>query len=344
MLRYGIPEHRLPKSIVKSEIDVLKKVGVKIKTGSPVKDLEALKKEGYKAVVLAVGAQGSSRLGVEGEDLSGIYQGLDFLRELNSGKSPKLGKKVLVLGGGNVAIDCARACVRLGAQDVSIVYRRHKADMPAYPSEIKEAQEEGVVIHDGWGPKTIVAKAGKVSAVEFQKYTPKAGADRTSAPAYDPRVTQKFDCDTLILAIGQTTDLGDLSVKTNKNGTIAVTDKTQAASKAGIFAAGDAVSGPATVIEAIASGQRAATAVDAYLQGKEVVVETAKVRIAELADLDFQFHLREVTKENRVAETVLPAKGRAGNFKEVNLGLADKAACIKEARRCITCRCSSMAY
>jgi len=326
---------------LKYEIDCIKKVGVQIETDSEVKDIEALKKDGYKAILLAVGAQSASKLDAEGANLNGVIEGMEMLKDINSGKKTKIGNKVIVIGGGNVAVDCARTALRLGAKEVSLVYRRSKAEMPAIAAEVVEAEDEGVKIVDTWGPKELTGKAGKITAAVFQKYT----GTRKGAPTFDAATTKTIECDTVILAIGQSVDLSLVSKKSAvkaEKGLIAVKDCVT--DDPAVFAAGDAVSGPKTVIEAIAAGHAAARAIAASFGTVVPFKAKAGTTLANLAEPTFQFHLREITKEARVAETVLAAKDRAAGFKEVNTGFADKAACIKEARRCITCRCTSMGY
>jgi NADPH-dependent glutamate synthase beta subunit-like oxidoreductase len=291
--------------------------------------------------VLAVGAQAAVKLDGTGSDLNGVFDGMSLLKDLNSGKKPKVGNNVLVIGGGNVAVDCARTALRLGAKDVTLVYRRTKAEMPAIAAEVKEAVDEGVKIVDSWGPKSLSGKAGKVTAAVFQKYT----GTKKGVPTFDASTTKTIDCDTVILAIGQSVDLSLVSkksaIKCDKG--LIVADATGATADAAVYAAGDAVTGPATVIQAIAAGHKVAKAIAASF-GTVIPEKYHNDELANLNNPTFQFHLREVTKEARVAETVLDAKDRANSFKEVNSGFSDKAACIKEARRCITCRCSSMGY
>jgi len=349
MMVQGVPEHRLPRNVVKWEIDAIKKMGVEIKTKSPVSNPEDLKKKGYAAVFLAVGAQNSLKLNVPGEDATGVLQALSFLKDVNSGKKVAIGKKVVVIGGGSVAIDVATTALRLGAGDVQVYCLEcSNEEMPALEDEIIQAEEEGIKIDRSWGVKQIVTSGGKATGVELKRCIACFDKKGSFNPAYDEKETKKVEADMIVTAIGQTTDLSFLptgsKIKTTKRGTFDVDDRNLATSVAGIFAGGDVRRGPATMIEAIADGKEASVAIDCYLRGEELPPEPAEATIADVEEPAFQFHLREYTKEERGPVAAAPAKSRKGNFKEVNLGFADEATCIKEARRCLTCRCSAIRY
>ena len=262
-LQWAIPAFRLPKDILAADIQDILDLGIELKLNTVIgKDLSLadLKDQGYQAIYIAIGTQKSSELSVPGSDLQGVLGALDFLKDTIQGKPVSTGKKVLVIGGGNVAMDCARTCLRLGSE-VTVVYRRTRAEMPALPYEIAEAEEEGVRIEDGWGPKEIIGQDGRVIAMEFQKYIP-AGEGRSSAPSYDSSITRRIDCDTIILTIGQATDLSFLSpdsrIRTTRGGLIVTDPLTLATDEPGIFAGGDGVSGPKSAVEAIRYGHEAA--------------------------------------------------------------------------------------
>ena len=354
MMTVGVPEYRLPNKIVKMEIDAIKKMGVEIKTDSPVGKgaltLDNLKKKGYDAVFLAVGAQNNLKLNIPGEDAQGVVSGLDFLKDVNMGKKVKVGRKVVVIGGGNVAIDAARMALRLGAGEVTIYYRRTRAEMPAFAEEVEHAIEEGVKIDTGWAPGKMLVKDGKASGVELICCTSVFDKAGNSKLQYNEKDTRTIDADMIITAIGQAPDLeflpGGHKFKITKQGTVTADSASKATGVAGVFAGGDVARGPATMIEAIADGKNAAIAIDCYLRGDELPVASSE--LPELADVEepaFKFHLREYSKkEERNKAEALPVKARKGNFKEVNLGFADKETCIKEARRCLTCRCTSFRY
>jgi NADPH-dependent glutamate synthase beta subunit-like oxidoreductase/2,4-dienoyl-CoA reductase-like NADH-dependent reductase (Old Yellow Enzyme family) len=348
MMTYGVPEHRLPRKVVKWEIDAIKKMGVDIKTNSAIKDPEELKKQGYAAVFVAAGAQNSAKLNVPGEDAAGVLQALSFLKDVNSGKKVTLGKKVVVVGGGSVAMDVASSALRLGVPDVQVVCLECSVEeMPALDEEIQQAIDEGIKVDMSWGPKQILTKAGKVSGVELKRCVTcynKAGA---FAPVYDEKESKKIDADMVITAIGQRVDLTFMSgskVKTTKRGTIDTQARSMETSVKGIYAGGDVARGQGTMIEAMADGRKAATAIDCYLRSVELPPPPPEPIVADVYEPAFQFHLREYKKEERGKVESTPAAKRKGNFKEVVTGFADKATCVTEARRCLTCRCSAVRY
>jgi NADH-quinone oxidoreductase subunit F len=349
MMTYGVPEHRLPRKVVKWEIDAIKKMGVEIKTNSAVKNPEDLKKQGYAAVFVAAGAQNSAKLNVPGEDASGVLQALSFLKDVNSGKKVTLGKKVVVVGGGSVAMDVASSALRLGAGDVQVICLECSSEeMPAQEDEIQQAMDEGIKIDMSWGPRQILVKSGKVSGVEMKRCVSCYNKAGKFAPVYDEKESKSIDADMVITAIGQRVDLGFLpstsKIKATKRGTIEAEARSLATSAAGIYAGGDVTRGQGTMIEAMADGKKAATAIDCYLRGVELPPEPPEPIIADVYEPAFQFHLREYRKEPRCTVESTPASKRKGSFKEVNLGFADKDTCVTEARRCLTCRCSAVRY
>ncbi len=272
MLKQCIPSFRLPKEILDAEIEHIRDSGVEIRTNVKVgSDLtfEDLWKQGFKAVFIAVGAHKTRRLGVEGEDLIGVFDALDFLRRVNNKESITLGERVAVIGGGNVAIDSARTAARLGCKDVSILYRRSRDEMPANPYDIKEAEEEGVKIQFLVAPNRIMGQNKHVTGLECVKMElgePDQGGRRAPKPIEGSEFT--IPTDTVILAIGEAPDLSFLpqEVERNEGSTVAVEPFTVETSQPGVFAGGDCVSGPATVIEAIVAGKNAAECIDNYLR------------------------------------------------------------------------------
>ncbi|HTY82022.1 MAG TPA: FAD-dependent oxidoreductase [Dehalococcoidales bacterium] len=347
MMSYGVPEHRLPRDVVKYEIDALKKMGIEIKTKSPVGNPEDLKKT-YKAVFVAVGSQNSAKLNVPGEDSTGVLQALSFLKDVNSGKKVTVGKSVVVIGGGSVAMDVATCAKRLGAASVTVTCLEcSKDEMPAQNEEVEQAMEEGIKVDMSWGPKAILATGGKVKGIELKRCTTCYDKSGKFAPVYDEKETKKIDADMVVTAIGQRVDLSfmkDSKVKTTKRGTIEVADRSFATNVAGIYAGGDVARGQGTMIEAMADGRKAAVAIDCYLRGAELPPPPPAVILADVTEPAFQFHLREYAKETREKAEVTPAAKRKDNFKEINLGFANKETCVKEARRCLTCRCSAVRY
>jgi len=338
MLQWAIPAYRLPKDILQAEIKNLLDAGIDLKLNSPVDNntsRELLNSHGYKAIFLAIGTQKSRGLDIPGVDTPGVIQALDLLRDTAAGEQVKLGKKVLVIGGGNVALDCARTCLRLGCKDVNIVYRRTRAEMPANPWEIEEAAEEGVNFINGWGPKEIIAAGGKVAAMEFVKFSSSSSDGRKSAPTFDSGVTNRIDCDTVILAIGQTTDLSILpknsKIKTGREGLIMVDPVTLATDMPGIFAGGDAVSGPKSAVEAIAHGHEAAVSIERYLSGLDLKEGRIKPE-EEAAPLPAGKH----PKIKRVDQRMLPVQQRMTGFDEVAQPYSAEEA-KREADRCLDC-------
>ena len=272
MLRECIPEFRLPKNIVDTEIEHIKKMGVEIKTGITVgKDLpfNDLHREGFKAVFLSVGAHRTRKLGVEGEDLKGVFDALDFLKLMNEGEKVDIGERVAIVGGGNVAIDSARTAIRSGAKEVTILYRRSGDEMPANPYEIKEAEHEGVRINYLIVPKRILGQGGRVTALECVKMA-LGEPDETGRRAPKPIEGSEFNVpiDSVIMAIGEAPDLSFVpkDVEVNEDNTVAVEPFTVITSQPGVFAGGDCVSGPASVVEAILAGKKAADSIDEYLR------------------------------------------------------------------------------
>lgn len=251
MLRYGIPAFRLEREVLDAEIEVLRELGVEFKCGVEIgKDitLDQLRKDGYEAFYLGIGAQKSAKLGIPGEDTDGVYGGIDFLRMVNEGEKLKLGKKVVVIGGGNVAMDVARTAVRLGA-DTTVVYRRKEENMPADPAEVAEAKEEGIKFLFEHKPLEIKAVKGKVSELVCD-----AGAVR---------------CNTVIAAIGQTADWGALDIgefKTNAKGYAEADGVTYQTAQPDIFVGGDIYTGPRFAIDAIAAGKQGAISIHRYVQ------------------------------------------------------------------------------
>jgi NADPH-dependent glutamate synthase beta subunit-like oxidoreductase len=297
---------------------------------------------------VAVGSQNSAKLNIAGEDAKGVIQALPFLKDVNTGKKPAIGKKVVVIGGGSVAMDAASCALRLGAGSVQVVCLECSHDeMPAQVEEIEQAIEEGIKVDMSWGPKSIITSGGKVKGVDLKRcvscYT-KTGA---FAPVYNEKETKKIDADMVITAIGQRVDLSfmkDSKVKTTKRGTIGTAARSMATNVAGVFAGGDVARGQGLMIEAMADGKQAAIAIDCYLRKVELPPPPPEPILADVEEPAFQFHLREYKKEERIKTEVTPAAKRKSNFKEVNLGFKDKQKCVDEARRCLTCRCSAVRY
>jgi len=272
MLKKCIPEYRLPKQVLAKEVQIIKDLGVEIKTGVTVgKDLnfDDFSKEGFKAIFIGSGAHKSQKLKIEGGDLKDVIHALDFLWGVNCGEKMEIGKTVVVIGGGNVAVDAAKTALRLEAEKVTILYRRSREEMPANPWEVKEAEDEGVKIEFLVAPKKILGENGRVSAVEcvrMQLGEPDESGRRKPIPIEGSEFTQETDM--VILAIGEIPDLEFLpkEIELSEDGTVWVNPITMETSLQGVFAGGDAVTGPASVIEAIRAGKHAAESIENYLK------------------------------------------------------------------------------
>ncbi|MFW6117775.1 MAG: FAD-dependent oxidoreductase [Thermoproteota archaeon] len=272
MLRRCIPKKRLPKDIVDSDVERITDLGVKIKTDTVIGEkikIKDLLQQGYKAVFVATGAHQERTLGMEGEQLKGVFHALDFLEKANE-EQMKLPKKVSIIGGGNVAIDAAKTALNCGAEESTILYRRSREEMPAAPWEIKEAEEEGVKIELLISPKRILGENGRVNTVECTKMElgePDRTGRRRPIPIPDSEI--KIKTDAVIIAVGQVPNPGFLpkTVETTRKGTIVVDPFTLETTSTGIFAGGDVITGTATVMEAIIAGRKAAISIDCYLRG-----------------------------------------------------------------------------
>lgn len=340
MMAVGIPEYRLPRKILASEIKVIQKMGVQIKTGVTFgKDvtLSSLKKEGYKAFFLATGLHQNRRLDVKGEKMKGVLSGVDFLRDISLGNEVAVGKKVVAVGGGNVAIDVALSALRKGAKDVTVVCLEQRDEMPAWKHEIEEALEEGVKIVNGFGPSRFLQKSKKLSGVEFKRCVSVFDDQCVFNPKYDPKDVTEIEADTVIMAIGQAADLSfakKMRIPVDSGGRLEADPMTLETTMKGVFAGGDAYYGPKTVAEAIGSGKEAAESIDRYLNG----VDLRAGRLPR--DTKFTV-ITEPLKEKydpapRTKMPQLAPQKRVKNFKEVQLGFTEEMA-VQEAKRCISC-------
>ena len=341
MLSVGIPEYRLPKNLVQKEIDIIEKLGVAIELNTRVDNIESLMKDNkYQAVFIATGAHKGDKMKIPGEDLTGVFDAIDFLREINLGKQIKVGQKVAVVGGGNSAIDAARVALRKGAKEVHILYRREQKDMPALADEIVAAEEEGIQIHCLTAPTKILGNGGKVTGLECIRMELKEfdrSGRKTPSPIQGSEYT--INADTVIEATGQRPDTSFLNgdgIGVAKGGTIAADRRTLATNREGVFAGGDAVTGAATVIEAIAAGQRAASSIKRFLRGEQLspLVERngyEPIAIPPVAPTD-----DELKERPRTAITEMHSPDRNSSFKEVALPYSLEEA-KKEASRCLRC-------
>ncbi len=339
MLRYGIPEYRLPKKILDAEIKQIENLGVEMKNNIKIPEafsLEDLRKN-YDAVVVAIGAWNSMEMKCEGENLDGVKGGIDFLREVSFSKNTDIGKKVAVVGGGNTAMDACRTAVRLGAEEVYVIYRRTRDEMPAEKIEIEEAEEEGVIFKFLTNPAEIIGENGKVSKIRLQIMEP--GAPDASGRRSPVPVEGKFeylDVDTVIMAIGQKVNVaGFESLELNKKGIICADEKTFRTSVDGVFSIGDATNkGASIAIEAIGEAEKASKVIDGYLLGMEIPYR--KPFVSENVVTAQMFADKE--KVNREKMPCRKAEERKKTFDEVNLGFTKEQA-MKEASRCLECGC-----
>jgi len=272
MLAVGIPEFRLPKDILKMEIDGIRALGIEMKTNHRLRfdgDGKAFRKLGFQAVFLSIGAHRSSTLNVPGERSQGVLPGVEFLRDINLGRSIKIGKRVAVIGGGNVALDVARSAIRLRAERVEIYYRRSRKEMPAIAEEVDEAIHEGIKIHFLTSPVRIMEKGKRATGMECVRMR-LAETDGTGRKRPIPIKESKFKvhADTIIAAIGQRIDRNDAKAfEMNQDGTVKVNPETGETSLRGVFAGGDVVTGPGWAIDAIAAGKQRALSIHRYLSG-----------------------------------------------------------------------------
>lgn len=334
MMFVGIPAFRLPRDVLDAEIEEIKNMGVVIKTNTQVKSLEPLFEQGYDAIFVAVGAHQSRRIDVDGEDSLGVIDCVSFLRNVSLGKKVELGEKVAVIGGGDAAVDTARTALRLGAKKVNIIYRRTRSEMPARTEEVDEALREGIDILFLATPVKISGEDGivRLECVRMKLGEPDASGRRRPIPIKGSEFTMKFN--TVIIAIGQMPEIpAEFGLEVDKGSRVQVDPYTLATNRKGVFAGGDAVSGPASVIEAIASGRKAAIVIDRYLGGDGVIDEPL-IPFEEgnpcLGRMDGFAGLR------REKMSTISMEKRRNSFEEVELGF-DEEAVIKEAKRCLRC-------
>ena len=342
MVRYAIPEYRVPKKELAKEIELIEKMGVEIRCGVAVgRDvgIDELFEQGYRAVFLGIGAWKDRRLNVPGEELEGIYTSIDFLKRVNSGERPQLGKRVAVIGGGNSAIDAARVARRLGA-DVTIYYRRTRNEMPAFPHEVDAALEEGIEIRFLTTPVAFHGN-GRVQRMELIKMElgePDESGRRRPIPVEGSNY--QVDVDSVILAIGQVPDsevFASFGIELNRNGTVRIDPDTLQTSREGVFAGGDAVTGPSTIVEAIGWGRRAAYYIHNYLEGRNLKeVEPFDVHPLPTPDKSRVLSRRAWERIERTPVRELSPDERVKDFREVEEPLTEEEA-LREASRCMDC-------
>ena len=338
MLRVGIPEYRLPREVLDREIEEIKSAGVEIKTNSKVGSLDMLFGQGYNAVFVAVGAHQGVKLPIPGSELNGVLIGISFLKNMNMGVESKIGKRVVVLGGGNVAFDCARTALRLGATDVHMACLESRDNMVATTEEIEQGEAEGITIHNSQTFTQIMGKDGQVSGVECLNVRSFAfdseGELHVDSIAGSEHV---LPADTVIFAVGQVPELerieGISEIKASRQPTLIADSVTMMTVKEGVYAGGDAVTGPASVIEAIADGRRAAISIDKFLGGRGDINEVLASPPVEMSPSG----IGEVEGfKYRLPVNMIPVAERTESFVQVELGF-DQEKAIEEARRCLWC-------
>ncbi len=339
MLRAGIPDYRLPPKIIEQEVNYHRRMGVDIKTNAPIgkdKSIDSLFDDGFKAVFMGTGAHGDAKLGVDGEDSEGVVPGVTFLRNQNLYNKGDIGKKVIVIGGGAVAIDVARVALRKGARDVHLFCLESRDEMPAWEDEIEAALAENITIHNSWGIAQVPTKKGKATGVEFKRCTAVFDEDGRFNPQYDDSEKKDETADTVLVAIGQRPDLscleGATELERTNRGLVAADPVTLATSRPGLFIGGELYSGPSIVVEAIATGQEAALSIERYLNGEDLQKDRPERNRGE--------NWAPIPEdEDTVERAVMPelnADERVKNFDEVETGLTEEQA-KADAAKCISC-------
>jgi NADPH-dependent glutamate synthase beta subunit-like oxidoreductase/NAD-dependent dihydropyrimidine dehydrogenase PreA subunit len=379
MLHLGIPEYRLPRDVLQAQIREILALGPELRLNSRLgKDfsLADLRAQGYKAILLGLGLHRSRDLPIPGHEMDGVIKGVDFLLNVNLGYRLSIGKRVVVIGGGNVAIDVARAALReqqrltlevlstsllpdslspveldlamkelmdvsraalrMGAREVHLVCLESREEMPAFEEEIEQGMEEGLKIHPALGPKRFIGANGRVAGVETIRCSSVFDAQHRFNPSFEEGTEAVIPCDTVILAIGQTSDLSFLSpedgVETTRQGTIKVDPATLKTTAPGIFAAGDIAFGPRAVINTVADGKKAAEEIDRYLRGEDW---KPRPRYVQITVLDHHQMAEQFDEYSRLPIPVLPVERRTG-FTEVETGYTEEQA-RREATRCLKC-------
>jgi len=341
MMRYGVQEYRLPESVLEKDLKRVSSPNIEMKINIAYQDglsLNELRSQGYDAVLIAIGLPKSRILNVEGSDSPDVLGGLDFLRDVRLGKEVKVKERVLVVGGGNVAMDVALTALRLGANQVQAVCLEKWEEMPAFPWEVQQAVEEGVQIHNSCGVKRIlVGNDHRVTGIELTRCVSVFDQEGKFNPSFDESTLKTMEADMIVFAIGQAPELKGLrdidSLKFTKLGTLVVNGSTLETGLPGVFACGDIVKGPASIVDAVALGRKAAVAIDKHLGG-DGNVEKALIPLEKPSP--WLGREEGFTTRRRAEMRTLPIEKRRGNFDEVELGFDEKVA-TREAKRCLRC-------
>lgn len=342
MLTLGIPSFRLEKDVVNSEIDILKELGVEFKIGIEVgKDisLKDLREQGFQAFYLAIGAQAGRKLGIEGEEAEGVITGVEFLRKVNLKEEIKTEGQVIVIGGGNVAIDVARTAVRVGASQVDMYCLENRGEMPALQEEIEEALSEGIGINNSWGPKQIITENGRVTGVEFKKCISVFDENKRFNPKFDEKTTKVVKADYVLISVGQGIEWGNLvadsKIELNPNKTIKADSVTYQTAEPDVFAGGDALTGPKFAIDAIALGKEGAVSIHRYVQpGQSLTIGRIK-RDYKSLDKD-NLELEGYDRLPREKSIHVDGNKSKETFKDLRLTFTEEQV-KKETERCLGC-------
>ncbi len=340
MLRFGIPDYRLPPEILEQEVDYIKRLGVDIELNTAIgkdRTVAGLLEEGFKAVYLAAGAHKSRKMNIENEDAEGVIHGIDYLDLLNRKQTIKTGKKVVVVGGGDVAIDAAREALRQGAKEVTMVYRRSRKEMPAVDPEIKAAEEEGIKMDLLVNPVAVLTEGGKVTGlrcIKMELGAPDESGRRRPVPVEGSEY--EIECDMMIPAIGQQVNSsfldGTEGIELTKWGTVDADPVTFESSLPGVFTGGDLFTGPSIAVEAVAAGQEAAISIERFMQGEDLYEDRPKRPIGDT----WQAIPEDTEVIARAHMSELAVKDRIDNYSEIELGFTEEQA-QKEAARCVDC-------
>ena len=344
MLRYGIPSYRLPRDVLDKEVQVLEALGGQFKYSTALgRDITLSElRENYDAVFLGIGAQNATQMAVPGEDLPGVTSGLRFLEDVSAEKRTSIGRRVIVVGGGNTAIDAARTAVRLGAAEVSILYRRTRKEMPAWDVEVHEAEQEGCKLQVLAAPIKIEKSDNglRVTCIRMELGKPDASGRRRPVP--QPGSEHVVECDEVIAAIGQAVDAQGIDVagiKMSSRGTLVADPQTMQTSLGSVFAGGDCVLGPDIAVRAVGMGRQAACSIDQFVRGQPVVGERIRFNstMGQLTDIPKAITEQLPAIERHPMPTI-DLERRVGSFDEVESGFS-KAEALAEAERCLQCGC-----
>lgn len=342
MLRYGVPHYRLPDDVLGTDVNHIKDLGVKIRNGVEIgKDIpfSELKKD-YQAILIAVGLQVSRSLPISGIDLPQVLLAVPFLYAANTDQKVKLGKRVIVIGGGNVAVDVARCAKRMGAQEVHMACLEARHEMPAFSWEIEEALEEGIHIHCSWGPHRIVEKDGKVAGLELKECTCVFDEEKRFSPKFNECNLTVIEGDMVIVSIGQGSDLSflkDTGVEINERGQLVFDRTTLATSVPGVFACGEVTTGPASAIGSIATGHETAISIDRYLSGKDLKEDRTPPYVSTFEPFRPVTTLEIEPERKRQVMPMLDPEERINHFEQIELGFSESQA-VAEAYRCLRCQ------